>query len=159
MGSEVAWFGLVVIASIVLLAGAILKMRRRRKPYSNKFDLQEPMMGSPADYNESALAAPPNRALKSVLFGGSTTLRVTRQAEDLEKIAQGLGERWSQQFQEQAEAAVETLRVEVKIWGRWWRRALCNWPAWSRRSWRPSARLPRTNTASKWRKHYRSMRR
>jgi curved DNA-binding protein CbpA len=41
-----------------------------------------------------------------------------RQAEDLEKIAQDLGGRWSQQFQEQAEAAVERLREELKSSGR-----------------------------------------
>ena len=41
-----------------------------------------------------------------------------RQAEELEKFAQGLGERWSQQFQQQAEAAVETLRLEAKNLGR-----------------------------------------
>ena len=41
-----------------------------------------------------------------------------RQAEDLEKIAQDLGGRWSQQFQEQAEAAVERLREELKNSGR-----------------------------------------
>jgi transcriptional regulator with XRE-family HTH domain len=41
-----------------------------------------------------------------------------RQAEDLEKIAQDLGVRWSQQFQEQAEAAVEKLREELKDSGR-----------------------------------------
>ena len=38
----------------------------------------------------------------------------TRQAEDLEKIAQDLGGRWSRQFQEQAETAVERLREELK---------------------------------------------
>jgi ABC-type cobalt transport system substrate-binding protein/Ni,Fe-hydrogenase maturation factor len=41
-----------------------------------------------------------------------------RQAEDLQKIAQDLGERWSQQFQEQADAAVERLREELKNSGR-----------------------------------------
>ena len=41
-----------------------------------------------------------------------------RQAEDLEKIAQDLGGRWSQQFQEQAEAAAERLREELKSSGR-----------------------------------------
>ena len=41
-----------------------------------------------------------------------------RQAEDLEKIAQDLGGRWSQQFQEQAEAAVKRLREELKNSGR-----------------------------------------
>ena len=35
-------------------------------------------------------------------------------AEDLEKVAQELGGRWSEQFQEQVEAAVEKLREEVK---------------------------------------------
>ena len=37
-----------------------------------------------------------------------------KQAEDLERIAQELGGQWSQQFQEQAEAAVERLREEAK---------------------------------------------
>ena len=41
-----------------------------------------------------------------------------RQAEDLEKIAQDLGGRWCQQFQEQAEAALEKLREELKNSGR-----------------------------------------
>ena len=41
-----------------------------------------------------------------------------QQAEDLEKIAQELGGRWSQQFQRQAEAAVEGLREELKTSGR-----------------------------------------
>jgi hypothetical protein len=41
-----------------------------------------------------------------------------RQAEDLEKIAQDLGGRWSQQFQEQADAAVERLREELNNSGR-----------------------------------------
>ena len=41
-----------------------------------------------------------------------------RQAEDLEKIAQLLGERWSQQFREQGNAAVERLREELKNSGR-----------------------------------------
>jgi hypothetical protein len=37
-----------------------------------------------------------------------------RQAKDLEKIAQLLGQRWFRQFQEQADAAVERLREEAK---------------------------------------------
>ena len=41
-----------------------------------------------------------------------------RQAEDLEKIAQDLGGRWSQQFQEQADATLERLREELKNSGR-----------------------------------------
>jgi len=41
-----------------------------------------------------------------------------RQAEDLEKVAQELGRRWSQQFQEQAEAATARLREELKDSGR-----------------------------------------
>ena len=36
------------------------------------------------------------------------------QAEELQKIAEELGGRWSQQFQEQAQAAVEKLREEAK---------------------------------------------
>ena len=41
-----------------------------------------------------------------------------RQAKDLEKIAQILGERWFQQFREQGNAAVERLREELKNSGR-----------------------------------------
>jgi hypothetical protein len=41
-----------------------------------------------------------------------------RQAEDLEKIAQQLGGRLAQQFQEQTDAAVERLREELKNLGR-----------------------------------------
>jgi len=41
-----------------------------------------------------------------------------QQAEDLEKTAQELGGRWSQQFQKQAEAAVERLREELNTSGR-----------------------------------------
>jgi hypothetical protein len=37
-----------------------------------------------------------------------------RQAEDLEKIAEDLGRRWSQQFQEQAKVAVKRLVEELK---------------------------------------------
>jgi flagellar biosynthesis chaperone FliJ len=40
------------------------------------------------------------------------------QAEHLEKIAQELGGRWSQQFEKQAEAAVERLREELNNSGR-----------------------------------------
>ena len=42
----------------------------------------------------------------------------TRQAKDLEKMAQDLGGRWSQQFEEQGKAAVERLREELKNSGR-----------------------------------------
>jgi hypothetical protein len=38
----------------------------------------------------------------------------TSQAEELQRIAEQLGGRWSQQFQEQAQAAVERLREEAK---------------------------------------------
>ena len=41
-----------------------------------------------------------------------------RQAEELEALAQELGARWTQQFQEQAEAAVARLREEVESTGR-----------------------------------------
>jgi hypothetical protein len=39
--------------------------------------------------------------------------RVEKQAEDLEKLAQELGGRWSEQFQKQAEASLEKLREEA----------------------------------------------
>jgi hypothetical protein len=41
-----------------------------------------------------------------------------RQAKDLEKIAEHLGGQWSQQFQEQTEAAAKRLREELKNSGR-----------------------------------------
>ena len=39
--------------------------------------------------------------------------KVENQAEDLEKLAQELGGRWSEQFQKQAEATIEKLREEA----------------------------------------------
>ena len=41
-----------------------------------------------------------------------------RQAEELEKLTQELGARWTQQFEERAEAAVARLREEVESTGR-----------------------------------------
>jgi len=44
--------------------------------------------------------------------------KVAKQTEDLEKLAQDLGERWSAQFQKQAEATIEKLRQEASNAGR-----------------------------------------
>ena len=52
-------------------------------------------------------------ALEADLWGDRA-----KQAGDLEKVAKELGERWSQQFQEQAEAAVASLREELEDSGR-----------------------------------------
>ena len=111
---KIAWLGWVVIASIALLAGAMLRARRKREPYLNKIDLQLSKVGSPDGYNEPVLAATHNARAEARPVEEAITGGVTKQGEDLEKIAQELGERWSRQFQEQAEAAVESLREELK---------------------------------------------
>ena len=49
---------------------------------------------------------------------GTLQEKGARQAEDMEKIAQLLGERWSQRLQEQVEAGVKKLREELKNSGR-----------------------------------------
>ena len=75
---------------------------------------QHPSMSLPSVHNEPAPAAILNARAEQHPVEGVINAGVTRQAEDLEKIAQQLGERWSRQFQEQAEAAMEGLREELK---------------------------------------------
>jgi hypothetical protein len=108
------WLVWVVIASVMLLAGAVLRVRRRREPYIYKFDLQAAKMGSPNGNGEPGLAAPDPARAEEHPAKAPFTDGAARQAEDLEKTARGLGEWWSLQLQEQAEAAAERLREEVK---------------------------------------------
>jgi 3-dehydroquinate dehydratase len=116
---SMAWLGWVAIASIVSLAGAILIARRRRgESYLNKFDLQVAKMGLANFDNALELAAPPIALAAEHPVKMTATGDVPKRAEDFEKFAQELKERWSQEFQVQAEAAVEWLREEMKNSGR-----------------------------------------
>jgi hypothetical protein len=51
-------------------------------------------------------------------LAGDLQLESAKRAEDFEKAAQELGGRWSRQFQQQAQEAMEQLREEVKNSGR-----------------------------------------
>jgi len=57
-----AWLDWVMIASIALLAGAIIAARRRRKSYLSKVHLEARKRGSPDGYNEPELAVAPHHA-------------------------------------------------------------------------------------------------
>jgi hypothetical protein len=116
---SMAWLGLAGLASIVLLAGAILRARRRRdEPYLNSFDLQVAKMDLAYVDNAPALAAPPIALAATHPVEMTVTDDAPKREEDFEKFAQELRERWSQQLQGQAETAVEWLREEMKNSGR-----------------------------------------
>ena len=112
---SMAWLGLGIIAPIALLAGAILRARRRRgEPYLNKFDLQVANMDLAYAGSAPVVAAPPIALAEARPVEMSVTDDVPKRTEDFEKFAQELRESWSQQLQVQAEAAVEWLREEMK---------------------------------------------
>ena len=116
---NMAWLGLGIIAPIVLLAGAILRARRRRgEPYLNKFDLQVAKMDLAYVDTAPALAAPPIAFAEGHPVEMTATDDVPKRGEDFDKFAQEQREHWSQQLQAQAEAAVEWLREEMKNSGR-----------------------------------------
>jgi antitoxin (DNA-binding transcriptional repressor) of toxin-antitoxin stability system len=116
---SMAWLGLAGLASIVLLAGAVLRARRRRgEPYLNRFDLQVAKMDLAYVDGAPPLAAPPLAVAGAHPVEMTVTDDGPKQTEDFEKFAQELRERWSQQLQVQAEAAVEWVRGEVKNSGR-----------------------------------------
>jgi hypothetical protein len=116
---SMAWLGLAGLASIVLLAGAVLRARRRRgEPYLNRFDLQVAKMDLAYVDGAPPLAAPPLAVAGAHPVAMAVTDDGPKQTEDFERFAQELRERWSQQLQVQAEAAVEWVRGEMENSGR-----------------------------------------
>ena len=108
-----AWLGWVVFASALLLAGVVLIMRRRRQPASYRLDLQTAKVASSDGHAESAPARTHAARDEKPHMAEAVAAAETRSAENSEKVDRGLGEQWSRQIQEQAEAGSERLREQL----------------------------------------------
>ena len=117
-GRKIAWLGWAVMASIVLVTGVVLRVRRQRQPYLGELDLQLPTTPSPDGYPEPVLAAPCNTRAEEHPVEEVLTRGVTGQAEDFENLTRELGEPWPRQAQNQGDAAEERLREGLKNLGR-----------------------------------------
>jgi len=87
------------------------------EPNLPEFDLQAPEMGLEGR-NEPAVTARPISGAEEHPVEEVITENVTRQAPDLVKLVQDLGERWSRQIEEQVAAALVGMREEMKNSGR-----------------------------------------
>jgi len=113
---KTAWLGWAVIASVVLLAGALSKVRRHREPY--KLDLRSPEL-APRDTSSEPALSPPNLAHPEEDSPVKTLVHAaTNQAEDSERVSRELVEQLSRQFTTEAVAAMAGLREEIKNSGK-----------------------------------------
>ncbi|MGD0129755.1 MAG: pilus assembly protein N-terminal domain-containing protein [Terriglobia bacterium] len=109
---KAGWLGWAVIASIVLLAGTLFKVRRQQEPC--KLDLRSPELVPPDSSSEPALS-PPNSVhpeedspVKTAVHAAAT------QAEDAERVSREPVEQLSRQLTTEALAAMARLREEIK---------------------------------------------
>jgi Txe/YoeB family toxin of Txe-Axe toxin-antitoxin module len=112
--TSTAWFGCAVFASVLLLAGVVLVMRRRRQPASYRLDLQTPKVASSDRRAEPAPARNQAARDEKAHMAETFTAAETRSAGNPEKINRGQGEQWSRQIQEQAEAGSARLREQLR---------------------------------------------
>ena len=109
---KTAWLGWAVMGSMLLLAGALIKVLRQREPY--KLDLRSPQLVPPDRCSEPALS-PPEIAHRGEASPPEAVVQAaTTRAEDLERVGQELAEQWWRQFRTEAEAAMAGLREEIK---------------------------------------------
>jgi hypothetical protein len=112
--TSTAWLGWVVFASVLLLAGVVLKMRRRRQPASYRLDLQTAKVASSDGHAEPAPARTGAARDEKPHMEETVTAAETRSPENSEKVNRGLGEQWSRQIQGQAEAVSARLRQQLR---------------------------------------------
>ena len=109
-----AWLGWALFASVFLLAGAVLTMRRRRQPAAYRLDLQTAKAASGDGRAEPAPARTGAARDERPHTEETVTAAETRPAEIPEEANRGLRELWSRQLQEQAEAGSERLREQLR---------------------------------------------
>jgi len=113
---KTAWLGWVVIAPVVLLAGALFKVLRKREPYG--LDLRSPKLVPLDSCSEPALSPPEIAHLEEDPPAETVVQAATTQAEGLERVSQELAEQWWRQCRTEAEAALAELREEIKNLGK-----------------------------------------
>jgi len=112
--TSTAWLVWVVFASVLLLAGVVLIVRRRRQPASYRLDLQTARLAPNDGRAEPAPARTQAARDEKPHLAENVTAAETRAAENAEKVKRRLEELWSRQIQEQAEAGSERLREQLK---------------------------------------------
>jgi Txe/YoeB family toxin of Txe-Axe toxin-antitoxin module len=112
--TSTAWLGWVAFASVLLLAGVVLIIRRRRQPASYRLDLQTAKVASHDGLAEPAPARTQAARDAKPHMEETVTAAGTRSAENAEKVNRGLREQWSRQIQEQAQAGSERLREQLR---------------------------------------------
>jgi hypothetical protein len=112
--TSTAWLGWVVFVSVLLLAGVVLIVRRRRQPASYRLDLQTAKSASSDGRAEPAPARTDAARDEKPHLAETVTAAETRAAENAEKVKRRLEELWSRQIQEQAEAGSERLREQLR---------------------------------------------
>jgi hypothetical protein len=112
--TSTAWLGWVVFASVLLLAGVVLIVRRRRQPASYRLDLQTAKLASSDGRAEPAPARTDAARDEKPHMAETVTAAETRAADNAEKVKRRLEELWSRQIQEQTEAGSERLREQLR---------------------------------------------
>jgi hypothetical protein len=112
--TSTAWLGWVAFASVLLLAGVVLMMRRRRQPASHGLDLLTARVASNYGHAEPAPAGTQAARDEKPQMAETVAAAETRPAENSEKLNRSLGEQLSRQIQEQAEAGSERLREQLR---------------------------------------------
>jgi hypothetical protein len=112
--TSTAWLGWVVFPSVLLLAGVALIMRRRWQPALYRLDLQTAKVATNDGHAEPAPSRTQAARDEKPHLAETVAASETRSVENSEKINRDLGEQWSRQIQEQAEAGSEKLREQLR---------------------------------------------
>jgi hypothetical protein len=113
---KTAWLRWAIIASIVLLAGALSKVLRHREP--DRLGLRSLKLVPPDSCSEPALSQPEIAHLEQDSPPETVVHAATTPAEDSERGKQEVAEQWWREFRTDAEAAMAGLRDEIKNSGK-----------------------------------------